>query len=593
MKAIKTSKNKIKKAAIQSFIILLFLNTLYTLFFFSKTYEQISIETSLKSNVPTEAWYVYKNKNSDERYFSDRISLTPDSSNNFKYTINSNKELDYIGLFWMSEKGSSLEVTSYSQKVDSKTYFSKKNREIIDYTNKGCSIVDLDSGGVRVTSSKSNRNWIMLNNTGFINDKRDIKTHHPIPLKANFFLLVVLLFTMLWHKPLANSFNNNIVKVSNLKTFIFCLWAFIIPFWVIFSHTLMGLLVLLTLYETIKQKRWEAFFISIKKSAVFFVFFFWLILATAITSTNHQFFDVLLDSSYFLFMPIAFVFVEQKTLNKILSYFEIGIFTYFLLLLIFLISTLIKDQPQVSFIEFIVTTIELFWHTSYLSALLLIVFIKYIEKPIGANLALLGFYLVSLLFMYIVNARLPFVIGALILLFKCGNGLKNKGLRISFFSASVIGSLIVLGFFLLNKPNSENNNTIESIQSLDARLSLWEASIKQIKLNPVFGVGSKNTIDSIANELITNTDTKFRDYNVHNQFIEVFLSYGLIGFVLFITLFFKMFKKPSIYSKAFILTCSILFFVESYLQRQAGIVFFTFWYSFFLIYKPSNHANKY
>ena len=98
----------------------------------------------------------------------------------------------------------------------------------------------------------------------------------------------------------------------------------------------------------------------------------------------------------------------------------------------------------------------------------------------------------------------------------------------------------------------------------------------------MFGVGSENTVDAIAKSIDDGINTKFRNYNCHNQFMEILLGHGIIALVIFLFLLMKLFRSKSVYARSFIFMCVILFLVESYLQRQAGVIFFTFWYSFFL-----------
>lgn len=590
MKLIKISLERIKQAVLYSIVVLIFFNLLYTLFFFSKTYEDVRVNTTIKVNNQTQVWYVYKNKYSEERFFSESISITPNKTESFSYTIASNKELDYIGLFWNAEKGSSIRLESYQQTISDKTYKSTENRKIIQYVNEGC-IINTDVDGALITSTESKRNWIALNDTSGLNDKRDFKKHRPIPMVFNMLLFVIIgICSLLFlHKFKCPIIKIKSIDIEEIKTFFFFLWAFIMPFWIVFSHTLMSVIVLLTLFQAYKQNKRKELLQDYKIHLGFLFFFIWVLIATFFSSSVKQFSDVLLDYSYFLLIPIVFSLISQSTLKKALHYFEKGILIYFLLLLIYTTNNFVNLSPDYSFFKFLELTTELFWHTSYLSALLLIVFIKRIKEPIHNSALQILFHGLALLFMFVVHARFPFIIGLLLVMYKIVRSIKTKWIKTTLNIGAIAAAIVLLVAFLLNSFQKETKSVdnYNDIGTIDARLSLWQASWMQIKAHPIFGVGQSNTVDAISNSISNNLSTKFRNFNAHNQFVETFLSFGSVGFIIFISFFFLMFRKGNIYQRGFVISIFTLFLVESYLQRQAGIVFFTFWYCFFLIYNPS------
>ena len=71
-----------------------------------------------------------------------------------------------------------------------------------------------------------------------------------------------------------------------------------------------------------------------------------------------------------------------------------------------------------------------------------------------------------------------------------------------------------------------------------------------------------------------------KNFNAHNQFLQVLIDHGLIGFL--ILLFYSFFMiYSSIVKKKFIFTiflCVIVlnFLTESILETQSGVIFFAF-----------------
>lgn len=582
--------SKYKQLLLQGGLILLLFNVLYFAFFFQREYKSFSIQTDLTVSSPTTVRYVYKNKYSEERFFSNRKELTPNAEHRFDFDISTNNEIDYIGLFWVAEEKSSIDISSYDYTIDGKTYRSKNNRSIIHYTSTG-SLITTKTHGVRVQSTTSKRNWIMLNDTTILNDKRDYKKHTVIPLLANVLIAGVLFGFLFGFKDKITLFKRKESKVNlqNLKMSLLMLWAFILPFWVIISHTLLVTLAVITLYESYQQKQFGKLFKSLKENVFLIALFAWIVISSIISSTSDQVTDSVLDYSYLLLMPLVFFNTKKEQMEKIGNAFQKGLLIYFVLLLVYAITAFLTNTTDYSFIPFLELKLEQFWHTSYFSFLILIVFIFKIRTPLKNNIALIVFYFFALAFMYVMHARLPLIVGLLLLAFRIYEYANSAKTRIVYLIIVGFFSIGLVVFFLTKAP-LQNNSDIGDVNSLDARLSIWEASFKEIKKNFVFGVGSHNTRDAISNSIQDNVNTKFRSYNSHNQFIELFLAHGFPAFLLFIFVIYKLFRRQNIYAKGFVFCCVVLFLVESYMQRQAGIVLFTFWYCYF--FNLANNDEK-
>jgi hypothetical protein len=106
------------------------------------------------------------------------------------------------------------------------------------------------------------------------------------------------------------------------------------------------------------------------------------------------------------------------------------------------------------------------------------------------------------------------------------------------------------------------------------------------------------------NEIKRKYSSEFKDefilktitYNAHNQFINNFIDWGILGILLLCYLLF-MTVKVSFANKLnwiafFWLSFCIILMMESFLIRHRGIVFFVFFYTLFGYYKPQLRDDK-
>ena len=181
---------------------------------------------------------------------------------------------------------------------------------------------------------------------------------------------------------------------------------------------------------------------------------------------------------------------------------------------------------------------------------------------------------------------------------------KNRG-----FLVSGILSLLVLVFiyggliYFIQPLNQQFLGAIEKFHpkhayTLDAngfneRLIFWKCSIELIKENVLFGVGIGDLFEELS-ACYTNIGLpRLNRFNCHNQYLQMWLSIGIVGFATFISLLVFHFKrafksKDSIYL-AFLVVICLGFLTESLLELQRGIVFFIL---ISLIFYCSNTSNS-
>jgi O-antigen ligase len=120
------------------------------------------------------------------------------------------------------------------------------------------------------------------------------------------------------------------------------------------------------------------------------------------------------------------------------------------------------------------------------------------------------------------------------------------------------------------------------------RLIMWTVTARECLQHP-FGVGTGNVDSQLSSalqevghiEMSTKTPNNEIRYNPHNQFLQTTMELGFLGLAVFVFILAKGIQW-GIRNKngLLILVISCLSFnclFESMLQRQTGIVFFTFW----------------
>ncbi len=112
------------------------------------------------------------------------------------------------------------------------------------------------------------------------------------------------------------------------------------------------------------------------------------------------------------------------------------------------------------------------------------------------------------------------------------------------------------------------------------RIYKWYFTSLAAAESPIIGVGNGDSENRLMHQYYLHRfylgiDNKF---NSHNQFLQTLLAVGLIGFLILVSIFRKLFRLASINSDlvllAFALFLSVSFITESMLERQWGNSFF-------------------
>ncbi len=172
--------------------------------------------------------------------------------------------------------------------------------------------------------------------------------------------------------------------------------------------------------------------------------------------------------------------------------------------------------------------------------------------------------------------------------------LKKRFATVTFIvliSLNLIPVLVAINSPIIEKRFSElqhlnkmkNNSIIEN--STNSRLIIWKAAFSLIKENFWTGLGSGDVTDELVKTYEEDNFKKGQQkrYNAHNQYLQVWLAYGVFGLLIFLSGFYIFYaaaiqNDDSVYL-IFLILVSLVFLTETFLNSQSGVVFFAFFNS--------------
>jgi hypothetical protein len=175
--------------------------------------------------------------------------------------------------------------------------------------------------------------------------------------------------------------------------------------------------------------------------------------------------------------------------------------------------------------------------------------------------------------------------------------------------ALIVGSILVFGVSILAIPTlrhrmmeifqTENSlASLENHNAVNVRVGIFYCAFQVLQDNWVFGTGTGD-LQPILNKEYEELGAQIlidKKYNVHNEYLNAWLTVGILGiislFAFFITTFIMAWKKNNIlYCSLLILFC-ISFLTENVLSRQDGVIAFTFFCTLLFFGKTQNSDTQ-
>ncbi len=358
---------------------------------------------------------------------------------------------------------------------------------------------------------------------------------------------------------------------------------------------------------------------------LFFLFFFWQIIGILYSSNPRGGWrNIELHISLLIF-PILLVSPWEMIRQRTVTLLRLFAFSTFLYLVIcygyafyrslnFQDGTFTFDPhlPTYAWLNYFYgLEFAIFQHTSYLSMFTLFSVFIALEAIFDSSITrgnrffwiLVSFILlVSIYFLSSRALLLAAIIMIPIYLFqKYKKRDQNK-----YLGFGVVGVLLVFLTISLTNPRVNNYHKWRSgkevgevnlVNLKDDRLIIWNSVNNILKQNLIFGVGTGDIQDELNKEYLKKGNIRLAEANTnaHNQYMEVILENGLIGLILFLSLFGMMFyiaiSEKNLLYLMFLLIVFLSFMFETMLNRLAGVSFFAL-FSFLLIHIRSELSEK-
>jgi len=394
-------------------------------------------------------------------------------------------------------------------------------------------------------------------------------------------------------------------KCSRILMFFLFLVGFSIPFSFAFNSISIGLLFIISFFW-FKKSNFYSFFKHPKSIIVIFILFYLLQIIGVLYSEN---FDIALSNTIksivLIIIPITFINISKTLDIKKVTISIYGlIFGVFLMLfsahINILYKIILEDLPISSFITFF-TRVEFVKeafveiHPPYFGILVVFILfpvskIRLLKNKIGNDILIYFLVLYLIFSLYGISSFMSFILLTFFILYKLVYLVKN-GIKINaFILITTACTILILVSFFYNKPISDfgGGSLINRINWMlvkgkgdTSRPHNWNSVIDVIQGNLIVGIGSDGGIQQLQIRRDQKSESFINKHNAHNQYLEIFLRHGLLGFFIYMYLLFSLIKKSLRFKnenfKWFLLVFLISSITESYLQRQIGITFFTFY----------------
>lgn len=313
-----------------------------------------------------------------------------------------------------------------------------------------------------------------------------------------------------------------------------------------------------------------------------------------------------------LVIPISFGFLysikNYLSVNFLFNYTKLilGVTTLYSLWLLFFLYQLGVFSNKISMYDAIAYITNEMWrinqHPIYASIfiaipVLLTIYFWFLSKQRNFILITLPLILINLFTLLILERKgvlLSFLFGLLVIVLS----LIKKNLSRKILMCFIPLALLIASVFVIPSNRFKELYEIQNysgelkFNSTSLRYGIYNCAIAKIKESFLFGYGIGDVQDELEECYKTKSDLLLElTYNSHNQYLSYFLSTGVFGFLL---LFIVMLKaiKDSKKNNNILLCATTIFFAfcmlfENILERQSGVILFSFYISLFSFYNFS------
>jgi len=296
-----------------------------------------------------------------------------------------------------------------------------------------------------------------------------------------------------------------------------------------------------------------------------FALYFSLYILWLFGSDNPHYASMLIKhNKYAFFFPIIILsFIDKRFTSKVVSGFLIGIFfseiaSYLVSLHIISPSLSIYNvkifHPYMSVYD----PSPFMLHTKYGLALALAISLLLhnilTQKYTVIQKAISIFFLFSITFnISITGGRIGYILFVILILTLIILVFKKNSIKAFLISIASISIVFFIAYsnstifknridYSISSISSLYKNPMNFNSSFGKRVGMWYYGGKVLKEHPIFGVGTGDHVDMIK-EKIKDEHSNFKAVvHPHNQLVSVFIQFGIIGVLIFLNIFYSIFK---------------------------------------------------
>ena len=348
----------------------------------------------------------------------------------------------------------------------------------------------------------------------------------------------------------------------------------------------------------IYNKRYKQSIKVLKHSSIFLslcIYIAFLIASFLYTEDFSYGLRALEKKSGLIILPILLTGLQwNKSLKE--DVLKLFVFTLFILTVYSLITTFIKYEigSDISYFSWILPFTSSFsanYYSLFLAfGILIIVFeFRQFQSLLSAPITI-AFIVYLGAFLPLLTSRSA-ILGliAILLMYAIFKISKSANERKKGFTVLVLTFLMLV--VVLSTVPYLNTRIKQSIFhfSADPRYKLFKSTVNVFLRNPLLGVGIGDVQDELTAEHLrtNNVEAYTNKYNAHNDWLQIVLGTGLVGLVFFSHFFLQLIKKAwrtrDLYMVTFVLFFLITSMTQSILERNKGIIFFSFFTTLFFI----------
>jgi O-antigen ligase len=399
------------------------------------------------------------------------------------------------------------------------------------------------------------------------------------------------------------------ITLEKVLLFFMCAFLIVLPGFPQLGAIGLGLSLVVASIINIRNHTFSGFSRNLILLGTFYVLHLIGIIYSA--NTNFALLDIQIKAS-FLLIPFCFdkkVF-QQIEINFVKQALVVGCFGYSVYLLI---AAFLNFQSNHQVSTFFYTEFSPKQHVAYLTMYIIlacIFIIQHLQEKQSLNNVSKFVSCALLLFFYVIiamlSSRTAIFSGLITLSIFIFFSLKSKFDIVKSVLFSGINAVVFVFVFWFitgsqnrfEKPIPASTNTTAEQKSAEesstvqrnVRYTLWSTAVTIFKEHPLLGVGTGDIKDEL---LLKYKQQNFQEgitynLNAHNQFFQTLATLGIPGIISLLLLFLvpiiHAIKKGNVTFMAFSILIIINCLTESVFEKQAGVLFFCFF--FILLQQP-------